>query len=136
MRNLSDAYASAAADGGIALYGTADSLTQLARHFRGDGIVRLASPPAEIVETTALQAVQVVPGEGPVELRVDGESIVVGGSDAARAKLAESVEHLADDAPFGGIVARHIDVEYYPGHGFLSELSAWMTVTLLAVPAP
>jgi hypothetical protein len=130
------AYASAAADGGIALYGTADSLMQLARIIRTGGTVPLPAPPAEIVETKALRAVQVVPGDGPVELRLDAETIVVGGSNEARAKLAASVENLAGDDPFGGVVARHIDVEYYRGHGFLSERSAWMTVTLLVVPAP
>ena len=96
----------------------------------------MAVPPAEVVETRAVRAVEVVPGDGPVELRVDAETIIVRGSDEARAKLAASVENLAGDAPFGGVVARHIDVEYYPGHGFLSEQSAWMTITLLAVPAP
>ena len=51
-----------------------------------------------------------------------------------RAYLAASVENLAVDDPFGGVVARHIDVEYFPGHAFLSETFAWMTVTLLAIP--
>ena len=61
-------------------------------------------------------------------------TVEVEGGDNPRAKLAASIENLATSPAFGGMVARHIDVEYFAGHGFLAEASAWMTVTLLAAP--
>jgi hypothetical protein len=128
---LTGAYASSGSNGGVALYGTAGSLRRLASHIRSDGDVRLASPPPETIEAAALHTVRVVPGDGPVELRVVGDSIEVTGRADLRAKLAASVENLASEAAFGGVVARHIDLEYFPDHGFLSERSEWMTVTLL-----
>jgi hypothetical protein len=131
---LPDAYATAASDGGIALYGTARSLARIASCIRDDGIAGLASPPPEVVEGTPLDAVRVVSAKGPVELRVVGRTIEVAGDCESRAKLAASVENLTADMPFGGVVARHVDVEHFPGHGFLSENSTWMTVTLLAIP--
>jgi hypothetical protein len=131
---LARAYASIASQGGIALYGTAESLVRLASRIQSGGIVRLASPPPEVIESGALHTVRVVPGDGPVELRVARDTVEVKGGDVPRAKLAASIENLASDATFGGVVARHIDVEYFPGHGFLSERSEWMTVTLLAAP--
>ena len=134
VERLHGAYATVASDGGIAVYGTAEALTRLASRIRSDGIVSLAPPPAEVIEAASLQAVRVVSADGPIELRVVGEAIEVAGESDCRAKLAASVENLAADRAFGGVVARHIDVEYFPGHGFLSEKSAWMTVTLLATP--
>ena len=133
-RRLADAYASVASGGGIAVYGTAESLLRLAAHVQSDGVVGLASPPAEVIEGPPLRAVRVVSADGPVELRVDGLTIDVVGGKESRDKLAASIENLAADEPFGGVVTRHIDVEYFPGHGFLSEKSTWMTVTLLALP--
>lgn len=131
---LTNAYATAASDGGIALYGTAESLTRLATRIGSEGVVELATPPAETVEAAVLQVVRVVNARGPIELRVIGQTIEIAGDSASRAHLAASVENLAVDDPFGGVVARHIDVAYFPGHGFLAETSAWMTVILLATP--
>jgi hypothetical protein len=131
---LSDAYATAASDGGIAFYGTAESLLRFASRIRDDGLAKLAAPPHEVSEATPIDTVLVFATEGPVELQVVGQQIEVTGDRESRAKLAASVENLAADMAFAGVVARHIDVEYFPGHGFLSKNSAWMTVTLLAVP--
>ncbi len=94
----------------------------------------LDTPPAEIIEGPPLDAMLVVPTDGPVELRVDTHTIEVVGGKESRAKLAASIENLAADLAFGGPVARHIDVEYFPEHDFLSERSAWITVSLLALP--
>jgi hypothetical protein len=108
---------------------------QLARCIRAGGVVRLAWPPPEVIEAAPLDAVTVLSGEGAVDLRVVGETLEITGGGDARARLAASVANLARDEAFGrGVVARHIDVEYFPGHGFLSERAAWMTVTLLATP--
>jgi hypothetical protein len=131
---LSAAYATVASGGGIAVYGTAESLRRLASCIRSAGVAGLPPPPAEVIEAESLQAMRVVSAHGSVELRVVGQAIEVVGDSDSRAKLAASVESLAADDPFGGVVARHIDVEYFPGHGFLAENSAWMTVTLLATP--
>jgi len=131
---LPDAYATVASGGGIALYGTAESLTRLASRMRSDGVVGLASPPPDVIEAASLHAVHVASVDGPVELRVVGQTIEVTGDRESRDKLAASFENLAADLAFGGLVARHIDVEYFPGHGFLSAKSTWMTVTLLATP--
>jgi hypothetical protein len=131
---LPDAYATVASDGGIALYGTAKSLVRLASRIRDDGLAELASPPPEVIEAMPLDAVRVVSARGPVELQVVGRTVEVAGDSESRSKLAASVENLAADVPFGGEVARHIDIEHFPGHGFLSENSTWMTVTLLAIP--
>jgi hypothetical protein len=131
---VSGAYATVAPRDGIAVYGTADSLMGVAKHIRSDGVVGLARPPEEIVEVAALHGMRVVPVEGPVELRVVDGTVEVRGSSDCRARLAAGIESLAATPPFGGVVARHIDVGYFPGHPFLSENSAWMTVTLLATP--
>jgi hypothetical protein len=89
-------------------------------------------PPESVVETSALRAIRVLAeGGGPIELRASGNTIVIAGGSDALGKLAATLENLAVTPQPAGEVSRHVDLEYFPGHGFLSETSMWMTVTLL-----
>lgn len=134
-RVLAGAYASLTADNGIALYGSADSLRNLANIIRNGAPagIDLSPLPDEVLEKGPLSRIRVLAGDGPIELRVTGEAIEIVGGTAALTKLAASLENLADTPEFGGEVPRHVDFEYFPGHSFLAEGSAWMTVTLLPV---
>lgn len=132
--SYADAYATATSDRGIALYATAESLGRLADRIRSRGVVGLATPPDEVIEATSLTLLRVMDAPGAIELRIAGQAIEVAGDSNARTLLAATVENLAATDPFGGVVARHIDLEYFPGHPFLSETSAWMNVILLATP--
>jgi hypothetical protein len=135
-QRLEGACGSVTQDGGIALYGSADSLRSLATTI-GAGMpvdIRLPAPPDEVLEKEPLALIRVVGGDaGPIELRANGEMLEIVGGAAARAKLAASLENLASSAAFGGEVPSHVDLEYFPGHSFLGPESTWMTVTLLPV---
>ena len=138
-RRLAGAYASVSQDGGIALYGSAESLRNLADTIGGGAPadIDLSPPPEEVLEKGPLSTIRVFAGDGGlIDLRVVGESVEIVGGAAPRAKLAAGLMNLANTPAFGGEVPRHIDLEYFPGHGFLREGSTWMTVTLLPVLAP
>jgi hypothetical protein len=139
LRVLAGAYASLTADNGIALYGSAESLRSLASIIRNGAPtdINLSAPPEEVLEEGPLRTIRLLAGDdGPVDLRVTGEAIEIAGGASAMAKLAASLENLADTPAFGGEVPRHVDLEYFPGHSFLHERSTWMTVTLLPVLKP
>jgi hypothetical protein len=135
-QRLEGACGSVTKDGGIALYGSADSLQCLATTIRA-GLpvdISLPAPPDDVLEKEPLALIRVVGGDaGPIELRADGEKLEIVGGAAARAKLAASLENLASSAAFGGEVPSHVDLEYFPGHSFLRAGSTWMTITLLPV---
>lgn len=138
-RALAGAYASLAQDGGIALYGSAESLQNLGDVIQAGAPtdVHLSPPPEEVLEEGPLRMIRVLVGEGgPIELRVVGETVEIVGDAAARTKLAASLKNLANTPAFGSEVARHVDLEYFPGHSFLGEGSTWMTVSLLPVLDP
>ncbi len=133
---LAGAYASLAGENGIALYGSGESLRSLASIIRvgAPAHVDLPAPPEDAVEIAPLRTIRLLRSDRePVNLRVTGKVIEIAGGVGALSKLAASLENLADTPEFGGQVPRHIDVEYFPGHGFLGEGSTWMTVTLLPV---
>jgi len=136
---LVGAYASLARNNGIALYGSAESLRELASVIRAGGLtdIGLSAPPDDALEVAPLRGIRVLTGDRePVELRAIGEVIeMAGGSDALN-KLAATFENLAAAPELGGLVPRHVDLEYFPGHGFLGEGSVWMTVTLLSFLSP
>lgn len=127
------AYASRARGGGIALYGTAASLSSLSDVIRtGTGAtVDLLAPPRDALEDGPLEELRVIGGDGPVTLSLSGTVIQISGGDVARAMLADSLLNLSTAPPLSGPVPRHVDFEYFPGHNFLHEGSTWMTVIRL-----
>ena len=139
MTVLAGAYASDTPDGGVALYGSADSLRSLTRAIRlgTPTELRLMAPPDEIIEQAPISAIRLMAGRDTmVKLRVVGGVLEIEGGVQARAKLAQGLDNLADTTAFGGLVPPHVDLEYFPGHSFLDEGSAWMSVTLLLVADP
>ena len=136
-RSLDGAYGSVADPDGIALYGSASSLQALATAIRAEDPAEfvLATPPDEIVEARRLDVIRIrVERDRAVELRVNEGAVEIVGAPASLSKLAATLENLAEEDPFLGIVSRHVDIEHFPGHAWLAQESSWMTVTLLAVP--
>jgi hypothetical protein len=134
---LGGAFASLARGDGIALYCSADALRNLASIIRDAAPtdVGLTMPPEDVVEEAPLRAIRVLSGDAdPIDLRVAGDAIEIEGGSSALAKLAQTLENLADAPAFGAEVLRHVDLEYFPGHGFLGAASTWMTVILLPTP--
>jgi hypothetical protein len=93
----------------------------------------LATPPHEVAESGAVEAIRLLAGsEGAVVVRASREAVVVSGDNHALGVLADTLDNLAaTPQPLGGVI-RHVDLEYFPGHGFLGENSMWMTVYLLS----
>jgi hypothetical protein len=135
-RALAGAYASLAEGNGIALYGSADALREVASLIRlgASAEVGLSELPEEDLEVAPLRTVRVrTTDQNSVDLTVAGDAIEIVGGTRSLEKLADTLENLAEEPAFGGEVLRHVDLEYFPGHGFLSEESTWMTVILLPV---
>jgi len=137
--DLLSAYASFAHPDGVALYGSQTALRTLANLLRQSGSFDLAmgAPPAEATEEGPVRAIRIVDAssEEPVVIRrSDGIVEIVGGLPARR-RLADALDNLAQLTDrLGGPVRPHVDLEYFPGHGFLTEDSMWMTASLIAEP--
>jgi hypothetical protein len=133
-KELAGAYASLAEPEGIRLYGSAEALREVARLLgqKSPAETRLAAPPADVVEVRAIRTVRVLPADaGPIELRSNEDAIEIAGGIAARRNLAATFENLAGTPQVSSPVPRHVDLEYFPGHSFLSEDSMWMTIFLV-----
>lgn len=133
-RNLIAAYASLVDPDGIAFYGSAQTLRELAQLLdNGSPIdIALAEAPRDVVEGGAIRGLLILPAsEGPLELRANNEVIEIAGGLAERRMLASTLENLALEPPDEGPVPRHVDLEYFDGHSFLGESSMWMSLFLL-----
>ena len=126
-----DAYGSYAAPGGARLHASPSALRQLAAFVRDGSATEivLRPPPEGLTESGAISGIRVLADDdGPVSLRAVGSEIEIVGDATARGHLASTLENLADSPPTGTSVTRHVDLEYFPGHGFLSETSMWISV--------
>lgn len=124
------------APGGAAFYATAAALRTFADDLRqaGRGVVDLVSPPAELVEEASIRQLlfTIQPSDQPAAIGRRGDVLVVAGGSHAMSKLAETMENLADSSDqLGGTVPPHVDLEYFPGHGFLDSSSMWLTLVLI-----
>jgi hypothetical protein len=135
-RELSNVYASLADPYGVALYASADALREIAKLLDNGSSVQIAlgEAPSDIVQAGPVRALRILPAEGPIEIRADGEIIEIAGGVEARRMLAATLKNLALEPYDEGPVPRHVDLEYFPDHGFLSERAMWMSVFLLPEP--
>jgi hypothetical protein len=117
---------------GARLDASRHELRRLATFVRGGSAteIKLAPPPERLTEPDAIRAIRVLAHEdGPVSLRrATGSDIEIVGGTTARGRLANTLDNLADSPPTETSVTRHINLEYFPGHEFLSEQSMWITV--------
>jgi hypothetical protein len=129
---LVGAYGSFAPPDGARLHASRYELRRLATFVRGGSAteIKLAPPPERLTESDAIRAIRVLThDDGPVSLRrATGSDIEIVGGATARGRLANTLENLADSPPTETSVTRHVDLEYLPGHGFLSEQSMWISV--------
>ena len=115
---------------------TADALRLLAVHLRGRASVALGldRAPDEVVEEGRIEqiAIRTLVNDERVVLRHAGTVLEITGSSSAMGKLGQALENLAESAQrIDDLVRPHIDLEYFPGHGFLDADSTWVTVFLI-----
>jgi hypothetical protein len=135
MELLRSVYGSLADPQGVRLYGTPAGLVELAALFRRDSPTRraLGLPPAAEVEVLALRSISFAPtADGPILFAAEGDELEISGGQDARAKLAGTLWNLAGDSQPASGVQRHVDLEYFPEHPFLSARGLWMTVYLVS----
>jgi hypothetical protein len=129
---LVGAYGSFAPPDGATLYAPRYALRRLATFIRGGSAleIKLVPPPERLTESGAIRAIRVLThDDGLVSLRrATGSDIEIVGGATARGRLADTLESLADSPPTETSGPRHVDLEYLPGHGFLSEQSMWISV--------
>ena len=128
---LMSAYASLAEPNGAALYASPEGLRTLASFLReGSALeIELAPPPDKVVEAGPIETIRLLPGNGPVLLRTTEDVIEIAGGSEAFSTLAATLENLADtDDGEAEAVARHVDLEYFPGDKLLDASSSWMTI--------
>ena len=130
-QTLVDAYGWFRSPNGAALYASPSALRRLAEFVRegSDTDILLAAPPTAPPGFEPVHGVRVSEHrDGAAPLRVHGHDIEIAGGLTARDHLASTLENLADSPPTNTSVTRHVDLAYFPGHGFLSEDSMWTTV--------
>lgn len=136
-QDVKGAYASFAEPKGVALYGSAMALRTIADAL-GKGAVELAldSPPPDAIEAGPVRSLRLLGAErGPVILRARDKSLEIDGGSVERGLLAQTLRNLSSSPQVAGPVPTHVDLEYFPEHGFLDEASMWMTVILVRDPA-
>lgn len=122
--------------GGAALYATSAAFRALAGRLRqaDRDVIDLDSPPEDLVEEAPIRHLKITilsSAEPAAIFRQDDVLELAGGLDAM-CKLAETIENLADLTDrLGGAVQPHVDLEYFPGHGFLDSRSIWLTLLLI-----
>ena len=124
------------ASGGGALYATAAALRGLATDLRqgGSGVVDLDTPPAGQIEVAPIRqlAFAVSLSDEPVAIGRQGDVLLLEGGSQSMSKLAQTFENLSvSTEQLGECVAPHVDLEYFPGHGFLGGSSLWLTLILV-----
>lgn len=120
--------------GGVDLYGSSDGLKALAsllRHASNTELV-LDELPSHLLEVGPLRSIRSrSPDDGSVNMQITRDALDISGGIHAREMLTRSLDMLAAAPPTGTGVLRHLDVDYFPEHPFLSEQSAWATILLL-----
>jgi hypothetical protein len=138
-RELPGAYGSFADPNGVRLYGSGEAFRTLAQLVKSGSQVEveLDAPPERVVEAGPVRVLRLLAArDGPIQLTASGDTTEISGGLDARGKLAATLENLAigsasyreqDATP----VSRHVDLEYFAGHGWLDEGSMWATLILL-----
>jgi len=105
--------------GDIEIEGTPGAIRLLVEHFRGaPGTIALAVPwqRGAAPYNGFLTAIRVEAGAGMVTFRRQSTLLAVSGAPRPLALLAESIATLVTDHRGA---ARHVHIEYYPGHAFI-----------------
>ena len=125
-------------EGGIELEGTAEALGRLATLLRrggADGAHSLTIPTdrAAAPYDGFIAQLRLETTSGRVRIHRDGDTLRIEGSAEALVTLAQNVAFLVSQGGATGSVCdehRHVHVEYYDNHPFLSQEAEPLTIVL------